>query len=517
MSGLNKHSIIGVVGAGTMGRGIAQVAALAGHRVKLLDIDEASLTAGVDAIRASLVRNIPAAEVAEIMDRIVPIGKPQELSDAGLIIEAIVEKLEVKQALFTELESVVSEETILASNTSSISITAIFGGLKHPERGCGMHFFIPAHKAPLVEVIASDVSARSVLDSVYAIAKQWGKVPVKAVSSPGFIVNRIARPYYAEALRMLEEGIADVATVDACLRSSGFKMGPFELMDFIGNDVNYLVTKTVWEQFYYDERFKPSQRQLELVMAKRWGRKTGRGFYSYPRQAETSSPEVYKTESPVRVYQAQGLSSEDHKSRLSLRSEPSDLVGRLPSSWEVNSLEPEEQHLRFGGDVIEYGEACIVITDGRRATEISQILGDNLILVDRPAGFAWEGARDLAVAKAPNCSDKAFEDARRLLSSAGFNIHPIKDVPGLIVARTVAMIINFAYDAWDNQIASKEDIDLGMKYGVAYPFGPFEWFDESGIVTRECILNTLLELREYYDEGRYRLAPCLVDLAEWIE
>ena len=278
MSGLNKHSIIGVVGAGTMGRGIAQVAALAGHRVKLLDIDEASLTAGVDAIRASLVRNIPAAEVAEIMDRIVPIGKPQELSDAGLIIEAIVEKLEVKQALFTELESVVSEETILASNTSSISITAIFGGLKHPERGCGMHFFIPAHKAPLVEVIASDVSSRSVLDSVYAIAKQWGKVPVKAVSSPGFIVNRIARPYYAEALRMLEEGIADVVTVDACLRSSGFKMGPFELMDFIGNDVNYLVTKTVWEQFYYDERFKPSQRQLELVMAKRWGRKTGRGF-----------------------------------------------------------------------------------------------------------------------------------------------------------------------------------------------------------------------------------------------
>jgi 3-hydroxybutyryl-CoA dehydrogenase len=233
------------------------------------------------------------AEQADgIHGRIAPASDLKDLAGSGLVIEAIIEDLGIKQKLFSELEGIVAPDAILATNTSSLSVTAIAGGLKHPERMVGLHFFNPAPLLPLVEVVPGLASDETLASRCMALMTAWGKVPVVCKDTPGFIVNRVARPFYGEAIRIYEEGIADMPTIDVAMKSVGFKMGPFELMDLIGNDINFTVTKTVWEAFFYDPRYKPSFTQQRQVESGRLGRKSGRGYYSYADGAMPAFPAV---------------------------------------------------------------------------------------------------------------------------------------------------------------------------------------------------------------------------------
>ena len=291
---------VGVIGAGAMGRGIAQVAASAGHAVVLADANAGMVLQARSAIGKALARDVEKqrrsqAEADAVLARIVDAGDVASGYDAfrscGLVIEAVVERLDVKQALFTALERVIAPDAVLGTNTSSLSVAAIAGACAQPERVIGIHFFNPAPVMPLVEIIPAITTDSDVTERVTSLVTGWGKTTVVATDTPGFIVNRVARPFYGESLRQLEEGVADVATIDWAMRElGGFRMGPFELMDFIGNDVNYAVTRSVFESFFFDQRYAPALTQQRLVEAGLYGRKRGRGYYDYREGAVKPEP-----------------------------------------------------------------------------------------------------------------------------------------------------------------------------------------------------------------------------------
>jgi len=278
---------VGIIGSGTMGSGIAQVAATSGCKVKLYDTNEAVLDKAKIALDKILNRliekdRIDADEKSRIQGNIEYVDNLKDLSDSDLTIEAIVENLDIKKKVFSELESYVSNDCIIASNTSSLSIASIASSLQKPERCIGIHFFNPAPLMKLVEVVPAIQTSKETLDKSVQIIKDWKKTVAVAKDTPGFIVNRVARPFYGEALRIYEEGIADFATIDRSLKElGGFRMGPFELMDFIGNDVNYTVTETVFTAFYFDPRYKPAFTQKRFAEAGYLGRKSGKGYYDY--------------------------------------------------------------------------------------------------------------------------------------------------------------------------------------------------------------------------------------------
>ncbi|WP_374458784.1 3-hydroxyacyl-CoA dehydrogenase NAD-binding domain-containing protein [Chryseobacterium taeanense] len=283
---------VGIIGAGTMGIGIAQVAATNGCKVLVYDANAKQVetaTVGLEKTLAKLVdkQKISAEKMTEILANISIATELKDFKDCELIIEAIIENKEIKTKVFTELENHVSETCVIGSNTSSISITSLSAELKKPERFIGIHFFNPAPLMPLVEVIPSLLTDKSLPEKIYNLMKEWGKTPVIAKDIPGFIVNRIARPYYGEALRIVEENIATPEQVDDAMKTLGnFKMGPFELMDLIGVDVNFSVTTTVYKEYFYDPKYKPSLLQQRMSEAKLHGRKTGKGFYDYSEGAE---------------------------------------------------------------------------------------------------------------------------------------------------------------------------------------------------------------------------------------
>jgi 3-hydroxybutyryl-CoA dehydrogenase len=298
---LGRETKVGVVGAGAMGSGIAQLAATYGHSVILFDTQQSSLDKGLAGIDRNLARSVEKNRITleerdAIHSRIsavtgAPDDKLSAFADCGLIIEAIVENIEVKRALFSQLEKTVSGDAILATNTSSLSVTAIASACTRPQRVLGVHFFNPPTVLPLVEIVPGVATDPDVTEHVQALINEWGKTTVVASDTPGFIVNRIARPFYGEALRIYEEGIADMATIDWAMREiGGFKMGPFELMDFIGNDVNFAATKSVYEAMFHDPRFKPTLTQQRLNDAGFLGRKSGRGYYDYSAGAAAPVP-----------------------------------------------------------------------------------------------------------------------------------------------------------------------------------------------------------------------------------
>jgi 3-hydroxybutyryl-CoA dehydrogenase len=295
---MDKFSIVGVIGSGAMGSGIAQVAAMAGHKVVLHDTNETALEKAKNGLENTLNKLQEKGKIsnaAEILERFTFTHDVKDFSECSLIIEAIVEKLEVKKTVFAAVEEVVADSCVLASNTSSLSITSIAAACKKPHRVIGLHFFNPAPLMALVEIIPAVQTAPELPGIAKLLMEQWGKMPVIAKDTPGFIVNRVARPFYSEAIRIMEEGIADMATIDWALTEiGGFRMGPFTLMDYIGHDVNYVVTETVFQSFFYDPRYKPSFSQKRLLEAGWLGKKSGRGFYDYSEGAQNPQPEKDK-------------------------------------------------------------------------------------------------------------------------------------------------------------------------------------------------------------------------------
>ncbi|HEA52905.1 3-hydroxyacyl-CoA dehydrogenase PaaH [Marinobacter antarcticus] len=485
---------VAVIGAGAMGAGIAQVAAQAGHRVFLLDQREGAAEAGRQSIAKQLQRRVDKGKMEQsaldsLLDRIKPISELSELAGAGLVIEAIVEDLEIKRSLLANLEDVCGEQTILATNTSSISVTALGANMKHPERLVGMHFFNPAPLMALVEVIKGLATANEIAQSVYATAAQWGKKPVIATSTPGFIVNRVARPFYAESLRLLQEQATDSVTLDAVLREAGsFRMGPFELTDLIGHDVNYAVTCSVFNAYYQDTRFLPSLVQKELVDAGHLGRKSGQGFYSYAEGAQKPEPATA------------GLMSCDADT-LIVEGNPGPLAA-LVTRLSASGLKVIE---RDGPGRLRFGEAVLALTDGRMATERAAADAcNNLVLLD--LAFDYDKAGRLAMAAADQASSQAVNDACALLQKAGMAVSHIADRPGLVVMRTVATLVNEAADAALHGVASMGDIDLAMKAGLNYPEGPLRWSDDLGF---SLVHTVLTHIQQSYGEDRYRPALLL--------
>ena len=287
---------VGVIGCGTMGSGIAQVASTANCQVVLYDLSEDALVKSENSLAKVMSRLVEKGRLTDesalaIKNRITYSTTLDDMKGADLVIEAIVENLEVKHKVFQSLEAIVSDECILASNTSSLSITSLAACLQKPERFIGVHFFNPAPLMKLVEIIPAVQTSAEVLQKTQETIDSWKKVTVKVNDTPGFIVNKVARPFYSEAIKMYEEGTADFATIDWAMKEiGGFRMGPFELMDFIGHDVNYVVTETVFKAFYYDGRYKPSFTQKRLSEAGYLGRKSGRGFYNYAEGAINPEP-----------------------------------------------------------------------------------------------------------------------------------------------------------------------------------------------------------------------------------
>ncbi|TFW32199.1 3-hydroxyacyl-CoA dehydrogenase PaaH [Massilia horti] len=494
---LAKGSIVAVIGAGAMGCGIAQVAAAAGHQVRLFDTRQdaaAKAVAEIGKTYGKLVEKgrMGATEADLARERLHAVGSLGDVAGASLVVEAIVENLDVKRKLFMELEEIVGDDCILATNTSSISVTAIAAPLRHPQRLVGMHFFNPVPLMALVEVISGLATDKGVADVVFATAESWGKHPAHAKSTPGFIVNRVARPYYAEALRLLSERAADPATLDAVMRDcGGFRMGPFELMDLIGHDVNFAVTQSVFNAYFGDPRFTPSIIQQELLNAGFLGRKAGRGFFHYGENAQKAEPQV----EPPQPY----------PSKVVLCVAPEDVGAAESIARRLQAAGVEVERQQASATALHCNGAAIYLTDGRTATEraaadwhADTVLYD--LLLD-PAT-----AKRVALTRADQCGTAAWQSAVGLFQAAGFAVTRLDDVPGMAVMRTVAMLANEAADAVNQGVCSASAVDVAMQKGVNYPRGPLAWADTVGLAQIVAVLSNLAAT---YGEDRYRVSPLL--------
>ncbi|MEU8244653.1 3-hydroxyacyl-CoA dehydrogenase [Nonomuraea sp. NPDC048916] len=515
--------VVAVVGAGTMGSGIAQTAAVAGHPVLLFDAAPGAAARAVAGVRERVGALADKGRIDVRPDDLMltAVGTPAELAPAGLVVEAVVEDLEVKRRLFADLEEHVAADCVLATNTSSLSPTAIAAAARHPSRIVGLHFFNPAPVMRLVEVVPGLETSEEVIAMAGELVAAWGKTVVRSAATPGFIVNRIARPFYAEAWRLLEERAAEPAVVDAVLTGAGgFRMGPFALMDLIGHDVNEAVTRTVWTAFGHDPRFAPSLAQRALVEGGRLGRKTGHGVYAHPssagrragsrRDAGGTAHDGVRHDAegaaPVAVRHDAGgtapvaVPAEARKAPLEVVAHGAADLDVLLRRSGVAVLEGEDDH----GTVELPSGALLVRCSGTSATELAAGHGVPVVVVDRTLDDATATA--IAVAVSDGCPERARDEAAGLLQAAGLDVHVIDDVPGLVVARTVAMLVNLAVDALHQGVASGADIDTAMRLGTHYPVGPLAWDDRWGAATVHAIL---VALQDGYGDPRYRPSPLL--------
>lgn len=493
---------VAVIGAGTMGIGIAQVAAAAGHNVLLFDVNVEASTRALTTLQQRLRQRVEAGkadanDTEQLLERIQVVTALSELAPCALAIEAIAERLDVKQSLFRDLETICSQQTLFASNTSSLSITAIASALKHPQRMAGLHFFNPVPVMKLVEIVRGLETTQATLNLLQQLAVAWKKQPVICRSAPGFIVNRVARPFYAETLRALEEQVASPATLDAALRDAGgFAMGPLQLTDLIGQDVNYAVTESVFRAFGHDPRFQPSLVQQELVNAGHLGRKSGRGFYRYDSSSIQESPAFSCIENgslPQRITAHGCWSSLPHFAAL----------------LQQNGIAIEEQkESAESAPFLRLDEVTFMLSKGKLSSEVAEEMRTPVVQFDLSANYQQASVITISAASCNTAAQTAL--VIRFLQSLGKNVIVLPDYPALLTLRTVAMLCNEALDALNKGIASAADLDLAMCRGVNYPLGPLAWGQQLGW---QHILATLENLNAFYAEPRYRPTSLLRQLA----
>jgi 3-hydroxybutyryl-CoA dehydrogenase len=527
-------AVIGVVGAGTMGAGIAQLATRAGARTLLHDPVPDALARGVEKIADGLGKEaakgrLTEEQAREAIARVQPVAELAELAPCELVIEAAPERMELKHELYARLSEIVGERCVLASNTSSLLVTAIAPAASHPERVVGMHFFNPAPVMRLLEVVAGEQSSGSALALAAATGRAMGKTVIRASDGPGFLVNRSNRPFGLEALRLLQERISDVETIDRiCRMQGGFRMGPFELMDLVGVDVGFEISKSFYEQSFGEPRWRPSPIAARYVAAGLHGRKSKRGYYSYEvdRGADGTpghrprDPDPRETQRPsagegVVVIAGSGVVAEELRhyaaqAGYEVRSPHDPTGGVLPA------LIVECDRAPVTGDPLDASEAprerhAQPQTQG--GTHLVLCQAGSLAALD-PDGSAvgfhvlapLEQARLVELTRNDSSSPVAAARAERFFAALGKHVAWVGDAPGLVLGRIICQVINECAFSLGEGVGSATDIDTGMVLGLSYPLGPLKWADELGL---DHVLTVLQALCAEYREERYRPAPAL--------
>jgi 3-hydroxybutyryl-CoA dehydrogenase len=478
----NRSDLVaGVAGAGTMGRGIAQVLAQCGARTLLFDSQPGAAQKAKQSIAQALSKvvekgRLSAADADRTLGQIEVVSSLDAMAPSHVVVEAIVEELGAKRTLFAHLEQVVGADCILASNTSSLSVTAMAAACKRPGRVAGYHFFNPVPVMKIVEVVDGVMTEPWAGEALSGLARRFGHTPVRCKDTPGFVVNHAGRAYVPEALRLLSEGVADFATIDRILvDAAGFRLGPFGLMDLVGLDVAHAVMKSMYEQYFQEPKYRPSFLAEPRVAAGLLGRKTGRGWYEYGKDG-----------TPAKV------------------AEPSAPSAKPPAVWAVPEL--RELMTKLGAPLqAKPGDVCFVAPIGTDATAAALAQGldpARTVAVDPLFGFA----KRRTLMRTPLTKPEVVQAAHALLASDGVAVSVINDSPGFVAQRVVAHIVNIGCDIVQMRIATPEDLDRAVTLGLGYPRGPLAMGDAVG---PRKILAILEALHGFYADPRYRPSPWL--------